>query len=443
MNEAGAQTESLSGPRVLLLAVMDNWMFPSLVPSLRRLCSQVYACPFGTSMGQWHEPKWPTVRRRLMEGFLSDARSIARTSGIDLILMLQYDDSVLPGDVRAMRDLGAKVANYHVDMDRQWYRVLRQAPLLDLLAVSHMQHLKPLQRRGVPLHFMPMAASPDQCLQPASDDVPESGVLMLGSRSVNRAMAVAACRSVTDRVDVYGAYWTGPIPVFGQRRNRWAKRLFDLRYVIPRLMAEGPGSYLEGRREARRESPVPVDLVGQANLHGYAPAGSPAALMARAAITLGVNQRTGLIGDRRGWVDSRLRDFEAPLTGAFYLVQRYIDLPLFYRPGVEVETWSTLEELKRKVAYYIDRPEERRAIAQVGQARARAEHTWDTRLAALFDRLELPAREGGAMCPLHIVANLSSNPWCSDAPGCLPEGGAAQVPAPELERYSARPPRQR
>lgn len=54
-----------------------------------------------------------------MQRFLSDAGSIARTRGIDLILMLQYDDSVLPGDVRAMRDLGAKVANYHVDMSLQ------------------------------------------------------------------------------------------------------------------------------------------------------------------------------------------------------------------------------------------------------------------------------------------------------------------------------------
>ena len=62
-----------------------------------------------------------------MQRFLSDAGSIARTRGIDLILMLQYDDSVLPGDVRAMRDLGAKVANYHVDMSLQWYRVLRGA----------------------------------------------------------------------------------------------------------------------------------------------------------------------------------------------------------------------------------------------------------------------------------------------------------------------------
>ena len=64
--------------------------------------------------------------------------------------------------------------------------------VLDLLAVSHMQHLEPLIRRGVPLHFMPMAASPDRCQAPIPADTPERGVLMLGRRTPNRVHAVAA-----------------------------------------------------------------------------------------------------------------------------------------------------------------------------------------------------------------------------------------------------------
>ena len=201
-------------------------------------------------------------------------------------------------------------------------------------------------------------------------------------------------------------------------------------------MAEG-ASFLSRRRPPPASAAVEAEA-RRARFHGYAEDDAVAALMARAAITLGVNQRTGLIGDPRGFADSRLRDFEAPMAGAFYLVQTFIDLPAYYEPGVEVETWSTLDELKRKVAHYIDRPDERRAIAEAGRARARAEHTWDHRLAGLLHRLGIDARKDGIQCPLEIVANLSSRPWCTDAPGCRPDGGDAAVPEPELDSVARR-----
>ena len=71
----------MSGPRVLLLAVMGNWMFQNLVPSLRRLCSRVYAYPFGNFMSNWDQPGWLSLRPRLMDRFLSDARGLAAGDG--------------------------------------------------------------------------------------------------------------------------------------------------------------------------------------------------------------------------------------------------------------------------------------------------------------------------------------------------------------------------
>lgn len=427
----------MTGPRVLLLAVMSNWMFQNLVPSLRRLCSRVYAYPFGNYMSNWDQPRWLSLRTRLVDRLLSDARVIAKGEGIDLVLMLQYDESIGPGTVRSLQGLGARVASYHVDMGLQWYRVLRQAPSLDLLAVSHMQNLEPFVRRGVPLHFMPMAASPDRYDQAPREDVPARGVLMLGRPSANRMLAVAACRSVADEVDVYGTGWPGidgrpadarpgRAAVLPPRRTRLGKLAFDLAYVWPRLVQEGPGFLNRGQRDAVPDGVQA--LVQQATMRGYADDADVPSLMARAAITLGVNQRHGMIGDRRGVADSRLRDFEATLAGSFFLVQSYVDLPVFFRPGVEVETWSSLEELKRKVRYYLDHPDERRAIATAGRARARNDHTWDQRLEGLFARLDLVPRRDGAVCPLEIPANLSSRPWCGEAPGCAPTSGEAAEP---------------
>jgi hypothetical protein len=333
-------------------------------------------------------------------------------------------------------------------MNRQWYRVLRQARHLDLLAVSHMQYLEPFMRRGVSLHYMPMGAAPDRYLDPRREGLPHHGILMLGRRDPNREMAVAACRSVTDRVDVYGPGWEQPGPApsgatskarrrrFVHPTNRLSKALFDAAYVMPRVMAEGP-LFCVGRRPP----PPPESLrreAMRANIHGYARDDDVAGLMANAAITLGVNQRHGLIGERRGFADSRLRDFEAPLAGAFYLAQWYLDLPLFYRPGVEIETWGTLAELKEKAIYYLDHPEKRRAIAEAGRRRAMAEHTWDARLTTLLARLGMTPRDDGAVAPLDVIANLSGAAWPATAPGCMPSAGPDAVPPPELDAIRER-----
>jgi len=429
-----------AGPRVLLVSAADRWVFQNLVPSLRRTCSRVDAYPLGDSMGNWHLPDWPALRKRLMARFLSDVRSIVNGPGLDLVVTVLYDDTLRPEDVRALRDMGVRVVTYHVDMNMQWYRVLLHAPVLDLLAVSHMQNLEPLVRRGTPLHFMPMAASPDRYLVDPDAAVPAPGVLMLGSVTDHRVRAVAACTEVTEEVDVYGGGWKS---ILGEQKPEsasagahvvqpLAKRVFDLRhYLAPRLMAEGRN--VVGRL---REQAVPLDeatkrRAARARVRGFASDEAVPSLLAKARVTLGVNQRTGQIGDRFGVADSRLRDFEAPLSGAFYLVQNFVDLPLFYRTGREVETWSTLDEMKEKVRWFLDHEGERRAIASAGRERARRDHTWDARLADLFHRLSLPFREGGEAAPLRVVANLSSSAWCAESPGCVPEGDA-KGPAPEL-----------
>lgn len=438
-----------AGPRVLLLSALDRWVFQNFVPSLRRLSSRVYAYPLGDTMGNWHIPNWRDQRPKLVDRLTSDIAALAKAGwGPDLILAVVYDDLLRPGDVRRLRDLGCRVVNYHVDMNAQWYRVLHHGPELDLLAVSHLQNLEPLIRRGIPLHFMPMAASPDRYLAPeppVGGGEGDPGVLMLGSATTERARAVAACREVTERVDVYGGGWdrlldpaaaTGGAAIDQPVPQPLAKRLLDLSYLVPRLMCEGMSMFGRFRDTRAVLDAATIRRAATARLHGSASDNQVPGLLGRAAITLGVNQRRGRIGDRLGFADSRLRDFEAPLSGAFYLVQSYMDLPLFYRPGAEVETWSSLPELQEKVRHYLNHPRERAAIARAGRERAIREHTWDSRLHGLFHRLGLAHREPGAPCPLEVLVNLSSSPWCHGSPGCKPTDGdvTAEPRLPGLSR---------
>jgi spore maturation protein CgeB len=85
----------------------------------------------------------------------------------------------------------------------------------------------------------------------------------------------------------------------------------------------------------------------------------------------------------------RLRDFEVPMSGGFYLAEHSDELADFFTPGVEIETWRTREELRDKCRHYLAHDDERRRIATAGRARALREHTWEHRFTAAFQEMGL------------------------------------------------------
>lgn len=74
------------------------------------------------------------------------------------------------------------------------------------------------------------------------------------------------------------------------------------------------------------------------------------------------------------------RTFELAAAGAFQLVDERALLTECFEPEKEVVTFRNPRELKEKIAYYLNRPEERQAIADRGRARALSEHTYDQRI---------------------------------------------------------------
>lgn len=428
---------------MLLLAPMANWMFPNFIPALRDLCSAVYAYPYGDGMGNWARPGWGSLRDSLMERVAADVEEIAAGFGLDAVLMLQYDDSVPRRHLERIRTAGVTLVNYHADMETQWYRVLQMAPTLDLLAVAHRSHLEPYRRRGVPLHFMPMAAAPEVWSTPADARERDLDVLVLGSASNERARVVAACVETGHAVHVVGRNWDR-IGLDGAARSldletRWprppAKKKLDASYLLPRLREEGVGLLRRPRGEPL--SPEVASRARGATFHGYADDALLRDFVSRAKIVVGINQRAGRIGSDGGYADARLRDFEIPMAGACYLVQHYEDLPLFYDVGDEVESWVDLPTLAAKITMLLDDGERRQAISAGGRRKALREHTWRRRLQDLFTFLGFGETGTGSAprAPLHVVRNLSSREWRRDWAGCSDPDPASRL-APELRPLS-------
>ncbi|MCK5104067.1 MAG: glycosyltransferase, partial [Cyclobacteriaceae bacterium] len=90
--------------------------------------------------------------------------------------------------------------------------------------------------------------------------------------------------------------------------------------------------------------------------------------------------------DLAGKQTANMRIFEATGSGCFLLTEYHDNLQEYFRPGVEIETFRNEKELTEKIYYYLDNPEERKAIARRGQERCLREYSMAKR-ASEFDHI--------------------------------------------------------
>lgn len=86
----------------------------------------------------------------------------------------------------------------------------------------------------------------------------------------------------------------------------------------------------------------------------------------------------------------RLREFEIPMAGGFYLTQDCEQLRELFKVGENLVTWDNHLDLQGKIHYYLDHPDERKKLGFAAQAYCLQHHTWGNRFRDLLKELNLP-----------------------------------------------------
>jgi len=89
------------------------------------------------------------------------------------------------------------------------------------------------------------------------------------------------------------------------------------------------------------------------------------------------------VGNVKGIIPKSVsgRTFEIAGCGAFQLIdQERPNFRLHFEDGKEIVSFSDAEDFKKKVKYYLEHEDERKAIAEASQKRAYLEHTYKNRL---------------------------------------------------------------
>jgi spore maturation protein CgeB len=92
-------------------------------------------------------------------------------------------------------------------------------------------------------------------------------------------------------------------------------------------------------------------------------------LYGRTSVVMNISNWGGNSKQKRSGMNMRV--LEVPACGAFLLTDTSIEMEDFLTPGVHVEAYETLDELKSKLAYYVEHAEEGRKIALNGMQHVR------------------------------------------------------------------------
>ena len=379
--------------RILTVLESPSWCEHHIAGSLEQMGHTVHRFSYGDCVGEFYGRAGEAERVQKNRQLFDLAKSLLHGKGLDLIFCYVYDDFLLPETARSLAGLGVPMVNFNVDMVNQWYRQIRSAKYFARILCAQRANMQNMARHDAKVMYFPMAARlPGPEAPEVSAWKPAAPVTFVGTPTPYRTGVLARLQEVGVPIAVYGKFWLENRQATSDRN--WEKTLSDLRhYGLARLRGEGPGSLLHalvdrlpGRPLGRMEQAATLH---GGLIHGFVPDGAMAAMFRNSKINLGFTRMIGMDPDMPGVSQVKLRDFEVPIAGGFYLVEKAPDYDSLFRPGVEVETWSGVGELLEKIRYYLEHDSEREAIARAGAARAQAEHSWQTRFSRLFNELGL------------------------------------------------------
>lgn len=369
---------------VLVVGESGTWFDWHVTASLREMGHYVSVFHYGSSVGEHYPRARRSEREEKNRRLLQQARSLKAERGLDLIFCYVYDDFLVPKTAAALRALGAPMVNYNVDMPNQWYRQTRTACYFTLMLCAQRARMSDLARYGAPVYFFPMAARAPAAVEDRQIEV-RAPVSFVGTPMPYRIAVLDHLSRCGVPLAIYGKWWNEGLIASADRN---LQKTFDdvFAYGFARWRAEGIGALRAALvpRLDRRKYGAKIDA---SLLHGFMPAEDVPALFRDSKINLGFTRMAQDDPGRPGLSQVKLRDFEVPACGGFYLVEHAPDYADFFIPGREVETWRTTGELLEKIRYYLDHDNERTAIAAAGQRRALAEHLWTHRFSALFSQL--------------------------------------------------------
>ncbi len=329
-------------------------------------------------------------RLRLSVALVDQVRRAHAVQPLDVLFTYFYSACVMPEAIREIGALGIKTFNWYCNASFQLDLVAAIAPAYDWCLVPEFDRLDDYRKLGARPCYCQEAADP--LVYRPCDVPPQYDVAFVGQAYGERPEIIRHLLDAGIDARVWGVGWERFrwVPAQLARLNDWwrTSRMPGLRLArgaVRRLARPTPNS--------RPYLPPPRTILPASKLGGALNDRDLVTMFSRARINLGLSACGDTAADGRRILQIRLRDFEIPLSGGFYLVEYQSELQRFFSIGREIACYSDRADLVRQIRHFLAHPEEREAIRLAGRARCLRDHTWAMRFRAAFAAagLALPA----------------------------------------------------
>lgn len=333
-------------------------------------------------------------RPRLTAELLRQVKVAHSQKPVDLFFSYFYDACVLPEAIDQIRSLGLTTVNWYCNGSYQLHLVSEISPHYDWCLAPEKFRLKDYEAMDARPIYCQEAANPNiykPCEVPVDFDV-----TFVGQAYGDRPEYIRHLLDQGIDIRVWGLGWQNYIP--GSRKPQQVGKMDRVIHIGRKLLTpegwQAIGKRLRNTFMPKTGQCVATGLGKAVELPSKVVGGilsdvEMIQMYSRSKINLGFSScgETHRTGERI--LQVRLRDFEVPMSGGFYMVEYMEELEEFFEIGKEIVCYESAEDLVDKIKYYLKNDTARESVRQAGYQRCLRDHTWHKRFQDAFSKMGL------------------------------------------------------
>lgn len=298
-------------------------------------------------------------RPKLEAELLRQIREAHKQNPIDIFFSYFASSYCSNAVIEEIKSMGILTVNWFCNASYQFYLVERIAKAFDYCLVPEKFRLADYKKAG---------ANPIYCQEAANPNIYQYKKLpyqydaaFVGGRYGDRYVQLKTLYNAGIDVHAWG--------------ENWGKK-----FESESEFGSGGSVTTDFIRSILKKKNIPPS-----NLHCFVSDEEMVSIFNQAKVNLGFAKVGNSHLEKEPIKQVRLRDFEVPMSGGFYLAEHSDELVECFTPDKEMVFFSSIEECRDKTKFYLKNEILRETIRLAGHQKAIAEHSWQKRFKDVFE----------------------------------------------------------
>jgi spore maturation protein CgeB len=332
-------------------------------------------------------------RKKVSEELFKQIKKAQGKNPLDVFFSLFFDACISTETIDKIRSMRIKTMNFYCNASYQLDLVSEISTHYDYCLVSEKFRIKDYKQLGAnPIYFQE-AANP--LFYKPYNEKKIFDVTFVGQAYGERPDIVKYLLENSIDINVFGIGWdqfssenktkVSAANVTTKIKKLFSRKLFDsIQYRFHKFFDRSFRSKAKLINSNKSKVILPATICGKILTDS-----EMVKMYSRSKINLGFSSCGNTHLENERILQIRLRDFEVPMSGGFYMVEYMKELEEFFDIGKEIICYKNKEDMVEKIKYFLKNDSEREKIRIAGRKRCLRDHTWQKRFKNVFKQIQV------------------------------------------------------